>query len=350
MEKDKTISNDNKEKLNNKIYNNILNNNVILDNDKILVAVSGGSDSMTLLNFLYSMRNKFKNIGINYEIAAIHLNHRIRKESNEETKYVIDYCNSNNIKIFVLEKDILKEAKDNKLGTEECARKARYDFFEKISLENGYNKIALAHNSNDNVETILLNIIRGSGIKGLCGMDYKFGKIIRPLIEITKNENNEYCKMNNLKYYIDKSNFDENYTRNRIRNTLIPDIKEKYNPSFEEGILRLSKIAKADNMFFEEYINKIYSKIVINANDEYILFDFKDMSSMQDGIKSRIMRKIIYELNGDVNSVESIHIKDMIKLLENNITNKQYILGNKFKLSVIKKYTAKIERRGINGK
>lgn len=340
---------DNRENLTQKIYNYIYNNKVISNNDKILVAVSGGSDSMTLLHFLINNRNVFLENGINYDIAAIHVNHMIRKESDEETQYVTKYCKANNIELFVLKTDILKESKKYSMGTEEYARKKRYEFFNEICIEKGYNKIALAHNSNDNVETILLNLIRGSGNKGLCGMDYKFRNIIRPLIEITKEENNEYCRLNSVKYYIDKSNFEDIYTRNKVRNNLIPLIKENYNPNFEKSILRLSSLAKEDEMFFEEYIDKLYIDILIEKKENYILFNFEKINLMQNSIKNRLMRKIIYEINNDLNGIESIHIKDIIKLLEKNITNKKYILGNKFEVIVFKKYIAKIERRVING-
>ena len=331
--------------LDNEIYNNIINNNCINDGDKLLVAVSGGSDSMALIHFLYTNKDKFKKLNnINYEIAVVHVNHMLRDKAKEETKYVEEYCLSKDIKFFKTYIDINKISKEENIGIEECSRNLRYEFFNKVCIEKGYNKVVLAHNKNDNVETILLNILRGSGIKGLCGMEYAFKNLVRPLIEISKEEINEYCNSNNVKYYLDESNLDNSYTRNKVRNILLPYIKKDFNVNFDESIVRLSNLAKLDEEFFYEYINEIYSKLLLEKTEKYIVINFKDLSSSHLSIKSRIMRKIIYELINNLDGVENIHIKDIVKLLDNNITNKKFILGNKFKVTIIKKYTAKFEK------
>lgn len=326
------------------IYNNIINNNCIEDNDNILIAVSGGSDSMMLLNYLYTFKDIFKNeSNIKYNIAVAHVNHLLREESLEEMEYVEQFCLNRNIKFFKLEVDINKLCKQKNLGTEECARKVRYKFFNDICNEYGYNKIALAHNNNDNVETILLNIIRGSGTKGLCGIQYKFENLIRPLIEISKENINNYCELNNIKYYIDKSNFENNYTRNKVRNKLIPYLKEEYNNNFEEAIIRLSQIVRLDEDFFDNHTEELIKKYIINETDNEIIINFKNLINEHESIKNRIIRKIIYKLLNNVDGVEKIHVKDIIKLLESNITNKKFILGNKFTVIITKKNTAKFK-------
>ena len=338
-------TNQNNNILDNKIYNNIIENDCISDGDKLLVAVSGGSDSMALIHFLYTNINKFKDINnINYEIAVVHVNHMLRDKAIEETNYVERYCLSKSIKFFKTYIDINKVCKEKGIGTEECARNLRYEFFNKICNEEGYNKIVLAHNKNDNVETILLNILRGSGIKGLCGMEYKFKNLIRPLLEISKDDINKYCSQNNVKYYIDQSNLENVYTRNKVRNELLPYIKKDFNINFDESILRLSKLAKLDEEFLNEYVNEIYNNLLIDKQDKYIIINYKILLSKHLSIKNRMMRKIINELINNLDGIESVHIKDIIRLLENNITSKKFILGNKFKVVILKKYTAKFER------
>ena len=341
MNKEKQKNNNN---LNNTIYNNILNNNCINDGDRLLVAVSGGSDSMALIHFLYTNIERFKNENnINYEIAVAHVNHMLRDESVEETKYVEKYCLNKNIRFFKTYIDINKISKEKNIGTEECARNLRYNFFNEICNSEGYNKIVLAHNKNDNVETIMLNILRGSGIKGLCGIEYNFKNLIRPLIEINKDEINKYCDDNNVKYYIDESNLENIYTRNKVRNQLLPYIKKDFNINFDECILRLSNLAKLDEDYFINYTNEIYNKLVVDKDENYIIINFKILLNEHLSIKNRIMRKIINELIKNLDGVENVHIKEMIRLIENNITGKKYILGNKFKITIIKKYTAKFE-------
>ena len=164
----------------NKILNTINKYNLIKKGDKIVIGVSGGPDSMCLLDSLYCLKEK---LGI--EIFVAHINHMIREEADEETEYVKEYCKNKNIKCYVKKADVEKLAKEQKLGTEEMGRKIRYEFFNEVAQKENANKIATAHNLNDNVETILMNILRGSGISGLKG------------IEISRKETNiEYIMMN----------------------------------------------------------------------------------------------------------------------------------------------------------
>ena len=156
-------------------------NNLISQDDKIVVAVSGGPDSMTLLKLLNELKKE-----INFEIVVAHVNHKIRKESEKEKIYVENYCKNITVPFYYLEKDVISESKEHKMGIEEYARKIRYEFFYKVKKETSSNKIAIAHNLNDKIETILLNMIRGCSSKGLIGMEYMSQDIIRPLIDFKK--------------------------------------------------------------------------------------------------------------------------------------------------------------------
>ena len=205
---------------------NIVENNLIENGEKILVAVSGGPDSMCLLNSLYLLKNVLKNENsIEYDLAVAHVNHMIREESKFEKIYVEEYCKKINIPFFYLEENIPFISKKKKISEESCGREVRYNFFNKVLLENKFTKIATAHNLNDDVETILLNLIRGSGLKGLTGMDFKFKNIIRPLVNIAKSDIMEYNILQNLNPCIDKTNFENKYVRNKIRNLLIPTLQ-----------------------------------------------------------------------------------------------------------------------------
>ena len=164
------------------IYKTIKKYNMISNMDKIVVAVSGGPDSMALLNTLYNLKEL-----LGCELYVAHVNHMIRAVADEETEYVRAFCETKKIPFFVKKVDVLKLAEQQKISTEEAGRNERYNFFEQVFKQVGANKIAIAHNANDNAETVLMNIIRGTGISGLKGIEpIRLNKYIRPLIETRK--------------------------------------------------------------------------------------------------------------------------------------------------------------------
>lgn len=302
---------------------------------------------MCLLNVLNEIRKEQQ---ISFNIYVAHINHMIREEASDDEKYVQEYCIKNGIQFFSKRIDIISESKRDKRGTEETGRKARYDFFEEILLKTKSNKIATAHTANDNAETVLMNIIRGSGTSGLKGIQpVRDGKFIRPLIEITRPQIEEYCEQNNLKPRIDKTNKENIYTRNKVRNLLIPYIQQEFNPNIINTLNRLSQISSQENDYLEEVVENEYKKIVIrenliinNINEEYNLFNnhkyieinLKQFNSLKMVIKSRIILYTINKLLGNCQGIELIHIKDIIKLCENNIGNKFLVPNKKIKIVV----------------
>lgn len=311
--------------LENKILETIKKYNLITSGDTILVAVSGGPDSMCLLDNLL----KLKDVLEVKEIVVAHLNHMIRQEAKEETEYVEEYCNKNNIRCFVKYEDIIKEAKEQKIGTEEAGRKARYDFFEQIASKTNADKIAIAHNKNDNVETVFMHMLRGSGISGLTGIKpYREGKYIRPLIKCSRDEIEEYCAKEKLNPKYDKTNNDNTYTRNRIRNELIPYIKKEFNPNIIETIDRLSELILDEENYMQEITVENYNLILENENKDEIVLNLKKFNLLKDIIKSRIILYTVKRLFETSKGIEKIHIDDIIKLCGNNIGNK-YTMPNK---------------------
>ncbi len=314
-----------------KILKTIKKYNLIKDGDKIVVGVSGGPDSITLLDLLLKLKNQ--NI-IKFDIVVCHINHMIREEATSDEGYVKEYCNKNNIECFVKRAEVEEIAKQNKMGTEETGRKIRYDFFYEILEKTKSNKIATAHNANDNAETVLMNIIRGCGTSGLKGIEANNKQIIRPLIECSRKEIEEYCKQNNLNPRIDKTNFENDYTRNKIRNMLIPYIQENFNPNIVEGINRLSSLSKQENDYLEKETQKAYISIVEEITNTSISLDLKKFNSLEKVIKSRVVLYTINELFKTKNGIEKKHIEDIIKLCSNNIGNKYLIPNKKMKILV----------------
>lgn len=308
-----------------KILETIKKYNLLQEKDTVIVAVSGGPDSMCLLNSLVNLKEKLK---LN-KIAVAHVNHMLREEAQEETEYVKKYCENKNIEIYIRYANIKEISENNKISEETAGREERYKFFEEIATKINANKIAIAHNLNDNAETVLMHFIRGTGINGLTGIKpYRDGKYIRPLIECDRKEIEEYCKERKLNPRYDKSNLDNNYTRNKIRNLLIPELKENYNPNIISGINKLSRIVLKE----EEYINKIlletYNEILLQKEDNKITINLRKFNKLDEYIKESLIIYIIAKLFGDARGIENIHVFDIVKLCEKNVGNK-YLTPNK---------------------
>ena len=313
------------------ILNTINKYNLINPDDTIVVAVSGGPDSMCLLDNLISLKEELKI----KQIIVAHLNHMIREEARTETEYVENYCRERNIECYIKFVNIIEKAKEEKIGTEEAGRKERYSFFEEVSKKVNANKIAIAHNCNDNAETVLMHLLRGSGISGLCGIKpYREGKFIRPLIKCKRDEIEQYCEDNKLYPKYDKSNNDNTYTRNRIRNELIPYIQKEFNPNIVETLDRLSELVSDEEKYMEETIKNAYEDICIEENTGKIILDLKKFNLSEYVIKTRLVLYITKKIFGTSNGIEKKHVEDIIILCGNNIGNK-YLMPNKnFKVTV----------------
>ena len=330
----------------NKVKTTIKKYKLIEEGDKIVVAVSGGPDSIAMLDILrkmYQQEMPERSISV-AQLVVAHVNHMIRKEAAEDEAFVKAYCNKNNIEFYSKSIDIKKIGKYNKIGTEEAGRIERYKFFNEILEKTNSNKIAIAHNKNDNAETIIMNLLRGSGVSGLKGIEAKRGVYIRPLIECERSEIEEYCKENELNPRIDKTNFENIYTRNKIRNIIIPYIKKEFNPNIINTLNRLSEIVSEEEQFIENEVEKAYKKILIDEIEKTIILDLKLFNEQEKVIKSRILLYTITKLFGNSKGIEKIHIEDIIELCSNKIGNK-YLTPNKNTKVLIKQnkiYISKI--------
>lgn len=325
-----------------KVLNTIKKYELIENGDNIVIGVSGGPDSMALLNLLINLKKDKK---INCEITVAHINHGIRKEAEDETKYVENFCKQHEIECFIKREKVEELAKEQKIGTEEAGRKLRYNFFEEVSSKVNATKIATAHNANDNSETVLMNLIRGTGISGLKGIEAKRdNKYIRPLIETTRKEIEEYCEEYKLEPKQDKSNNENIYTRNKVRNILLPLIEKEFNPNIINSLNRMSQIVKEENEYLQKQVEKAYEEIVIEEfignkrfdGENVILLDLKKFNNQDTVIKNRLVLYTITKLLGTSQNIEMIHISDIIKLCKNNIGNKYLIPNKKVKIMVNK--------------
>lgn len=315
-----------------KVLETIKKYNLINNNDKIVLGVSGGPDSISMLHILNHIKNEKI---IDFKIVVAHINHMIRKEAVEDEEYVNDYCKKNNIECYIKRIDVQKIANNKRIGTEEAGRNARYDFFDEIMQKTNSNKIAIAHNKNDKIETILMHILRGSGVLGLKGIEpIRQDKYIRPLIECERSEIEAYCEKEQLEPRIDKTNFENEYTRNKIRNVVIPYIQKEFNPNIIETINRLSEIIGSENDYIDKITTETYNRIVLEQNKEQIILKLKEFNEQEEVIKNRLILLVVKLLNGSTQGIEKIHIKDIIKLCNNNIGNKFLTPNKKLKILV----------------
>ena len=323
----------------NKVIETIKKYNLIQQGDKIVLGVSGGPDSISMLHILNEIKEDYK-----FDIYVAHINHMIRDEADSDEQYVKLYCEEKNIQFFSKRIDVQQFAHTNKIGTEEAGRKIRYDFFEEVlQIVNG-NKIAIAHNKNDNTETIIMNLLRGSGLSGMKGIEpIRDNKYIRPLIECERQEIEQYCELKQLEPRIDKTNFENDYTRNKIRNIVIPYIKDEFNPNIIETIGRLSELATAESNFIDSQAQKVYQNLLVEKNENRIVLKLKEFNGQDKVIKSRIILLVIKDLMGTTQRIEKIHIEDIIKLCNNNIGNK-FLTPNKNLKFLIKDKRIYIEK------
>lgn len=235
--------------MNDKALKTVEKYNMLSVGDTVVVAVSGGADSMAMLNFLLSVKEKF-----NLHIIVAHIEHGIRgEESKADAEFVKDYCKKNNVDFKIKHINAPEEAKKASMGVEEYSRKARYEFFYSIPCD----KIATAHNLSDNAETVLFRLFRGTGLKGMCGIPPVRDKIIRPFIEISSEEIRAFCRENNIEYRNDSTNNCNDYSRNIIRNEILP-LAKKINSSCENSIFGFITNANEDYGFIEDFSNKAY--------------------------------------------------------------------------------------------
>lgn len=291
---------------------------------------------MTLLNILLNMKRLCSNDDkkkiektIDFSLVVAHVNHGLRENAKKDEEYVKDYCNKNGIEFYLLHADIKEESKKLKRGLEDTGRIIRYTFFDEIMEKINGNKIAIAHNMNDRAETIIMNLMRGTGLEGLKGIELQNGKYIRPLLTCSREEIEKYCADCNLNPRHDESNDENDYTRNKIRNIVIPYIKKEFNPSIEESIVRLSDIVMDDMEWIDEEIQKKYEEIVISREKDRVVLNRKKLNFQKKAVQKRIILKSINDIFGTTQGIEKIHIDDIVKLCNNNIGNK-YLTPNKY--------------------
>lgn len=275
--------------------------NMLENCDRIVVGLSGGADSVCLLSVLNSLKAEY-----GFSLVAAHINHGIRgAEAQRDEESCKRLCESLNVPLEILHADIPTLSKQQGIGEEECGRIVRYDFFRSLAGERG--KIATAHNLNDNAETLFLNLVRGAGSKGACGIPPVRDNIIRPLIETDRKSIERYCEENELQYVTDSTNLECEYSRNKIRIKVLPTLCE-INQNAVSALSGFASRMREQEAFLESVVNEKYALCVKNS----VLYE-AEFSALDIFLKKRIAGRFLSELSHG--EVESKHIDDFLRFV-----------------------------------
>ncbi|MGA8942312.1 MAG: tRNA lysidine(34) synthetase TilS [Thermoactinomyces sp.] len=300
-----------------RLYQEIESRELIKPDDKILVGVSGGPDSMALLFSLKQLEQDF-----GFRLFAVHVNHHLRgKESDEDEKHVRRCAQAWEIPVDVVHINVPEKLKQHGGNKQALARRLRYQAFKQIADKRKVDRLALAHHVDDQIETVMMRLIRGTGLKGLAGMKWKRNwenyVLIRPFLGFTKEEIIRFCEQNRIIYREDSSNRSSVYTRNRIRQELIPLLKT-FNPRVEEAILKLTDLIQEEEKEWETLVNKAFEQVVINRDEQCYILDNSGFLHLSVALQRRVVKLILsYLCHQDMTELSLDKVDQVLKLAKN---------------------------------
>ena len=292
------------------VFETIERHRLLERGDAVLVGLSGGPDSVALLHLLRRLRERYR-----LRLGAVYINHRIRpRAARDEEKFCRRLCDKLGVDLTIVREDIPARARRERKGLEETARDFRYETFAKIADSNKCHRIALAHHADDRVETVLFRIIRGTGLTGLAGMPVKRGRIIRPLYDLTKQEILAYLKKHRLTWCEDRTNSGPDFSRNFIRNRLLPVIRKRLNPAVDQAILNLSETTAEEVEVLESVVSKVMTRAITITPGGKIQVDLTVASRSDKWLRRRLLRACFTLIGKDMPDREVIDRLDRMML------------------------------------
>ncbi len=300
-----------------KLQNFIFQEKLLDRGDGVVIGISGGSDSTGLALILNEIKSKY-----DLSLHLVHINYHQRgKDSEQDQKFVEKFAKKNKLDLTVFDYPKPCGLGGKKGNLEEIFRDFRYQKFEEIRKKMKFNKIAVAHHLDDQIETFWLNLIRGAGLTGLTGMSSKKGFLIRPFLNFSKEEIQDFLKKKKQKYRLDKTNLETKFVRNKIRLELIPFLEEKFNPKIKNNLGKLIVNLNGERELNEFFIDKIYQDLIVEEKDQ-IVWNILKLEKFSLGIKKKIFRKIILNLKGDLKNLSSNNFLEFKKFLESHKNKK----------------------------
>jgi len=295
--------------------------------DKLLIALSGGPDSLFALHFFLKFKSKF---GI--EISAMHVNHLLRGDESDQDEIFCDsFCKDLNINFTSLKVDVKGYADNNNQSIEESARNLRYQKLSENASKINATKIVTAHNLEDNTETVLLNLFRGTGLKGAGGIPIRRDNIIRPFLSTTKKDILNYLDSNKIEYRIDSSNLENDFTRNYLRNEIIPKIKENINSRIDNNILKFSEIISQSEKAIHEYADEIRKKIITKSESGIEISNLITIEKYENvfptviklGLENEFQKVFTFDDISKIKSIFSLQVGSKVELSNNVVAIKE---------------------------
>lgn len=300
--------------------------------DRVLIAVSGGADSCALLHSLYELKHEYQ-----LSLKVIHVNHLFRgNEAKEDGEFVQRIAARYGVEAKVFEVPVGKIAKAEKISKQTAGRKVRYDILNKEAVDWRATKIALGHHANDQGETVLMHLLRGSGLQGLGGIHPKRDQYIRPLLLCTREEVENYCRDRHIEYREDSSNQSTEYLRNRIRLKLIPYLTKQYNPRIVEALSRTAELLQWDQSYLCEQVNYHWQECLVDSGEDRIVFSLAKTQGLAPAISSRLVSEAWKNLSGSFDNLEFQQINSVLKLINDGQTGKVIELPERVR--VLKSY------------
>ncbi|NLY10113.1 MAG: tRNA lysidine(34) synthetase TilS [Firmicutes bacterium] len=286
-------------------FEEALNKYNMLDvNDKVLVAVSGGPDSMALLHLFWRWNKN--------RVGVFHLNHQFRPEAEEDAFFVKKIATEWDLTHHIMSYDILRYLEESGETKQQGARTIRYRLMEELRQKYGYTKVALGHHADDQAETVLMRIVRGTGLTGLAGIPAVRNHYIRPLLCVNKEELINYCNAFSIPFVIDDSNKSTVYFRNKIRNHLIPILEKDYNVAIRDHLVKLAQMVHDDDEELEERAKQIFTELELeSAEPKQISIDRERFRALSPSMQRRVLRKGIADYKGDLVGINFEHIEEL---------------------------------------
>jgi len=328
-----------------KIQNNIFQQSLFVRGDGLVLGISGGPDSVCLLEIFAKLQKKY-----NLKLILAHVNYELRgKESDGDQKLVEDIAQKYGLELFILKPNkaltptlSLKRARGSKFPSEESLRNIRYDFFEKIRRESGCDHIAVAHTLDDQVETFLMRLLRGAGLSGLSGMKFKNGpastcgnatstqggKIIRPLLNVSKKDILEFLKTQKIVYRTDRTNKTNKFFRNKIRNKLIPILEKDFNPNIKETIFKSSLSILDDYSLLSSMAETECAKIFFKEG----VGSVRKILELPESLQKMVLREVIGEKKDNLRDIDAAHVEEILKALKSSKSKSQKVFFKGLKI------------------
>lgn len=305
----------------NKIIHTIEKYNLLEKGERVVVALSGGPDSTALLAVLVKIARE-----MDLTLIVAHFNHGLRgRESNADEKFSRDLAKK--MGLFFCSGKMDKKSNKKGISPEDFYRRQRYNFLDKVAKDNRAQKIALGHNLQDQAETVLLNLLRGSGLEGLKGfLPKRDGKFIRPLMETSRQKIISFLDKSGISYCQDSSNKNMMYLRNQIRGELIPYLKEKYNPKIEENLARMAEILRTEDEFIQKQVAEAFRSPFVQSSQNRVLLKIDFLNKLSPAIRLRLFKTILEDLSPQKNGITFLHVKSMDDLTKKSESGKKVVL------------------------